>query len=53
MPFRETVTVYCEKHKEHTDTFYGQNAEFMNVYGGGTMLKMPMIRKTVGRRVWN
>jgi hypothetical protein len=32
MLFRETVTVYCEKHMEHTDTLCGQNAEFCNIY---------------------
>jgi thioredoxin-related protein len=26
--FRETVAVYCEILKEHTDTLCGQNAEF-------------------------
>jgi translation initiation factor IF-1 len=26
MWFRETVTVYCENHTEHTDTLCGQNA---------------------------
>jgi hypothetical protein len=28
MLFRETVTVCCENHTEHTDTLCGQNAEF-------------------------
>jgi hypothetical protein len=28
MLFGETVAVYCENHMEHTDTLYGQNAEF-------------------------
>jgi hypothetical protein len=28
MLFWETVAVYCENHTEHTDTLYGQNAEF-------------------------
>jgi hypothetical protein len=28
MLFRETVAVYCENHKEHTNTLCGQNAEF-------------------------
>jgi hypothetical protein len=28
MLFRETVAVYCENHTEHTNTLYGQNAEF-------------------------
>jgi hypothetical protein len=28
MLFRETVTVYCENHTEHTNTLCGQNAEF-------------------------
>jgi hypothetical protein len=27
VPFRETVAVYCETHKEHTNTLCGQNAE--------------------------
>jgi hypothetical protein len=29
MLFRETVAVYCEHHKEHTNTLYGQNAELL------------------------
>jgi hypothetical protein len=29
MLFRETVTVYCENHMEHTDTFCGENAEYV------------------------
>jgi thioredoxin-related protein len=32
MLFRETVAVYSENHTEHTDTLYGQNAEFCNIY---------------------
>jgi hypothetical protein len=32
MLFRETVTVYCENHTEHTDTLCEQNAEFCNIY---------------------
>jgi hypothetical protein len=32
MLFRETVAVYCENHLEHTNTLYGQNAEFCNMY---------------------
>jgi hypothetical protein len=31
MLFRETVTVYCENHTEHTNTLCGQNAEFWYV----------------------
>jgi hypothetical protein len=27
--FWETVAVYCEHYMEHTDTLYGQNAEYM------------------------
>jgi hypothetical protein len=29
MVFWETVTIYCENHMEHTNTFCGQNAEFI------------------------
>jgi hypothetical protein len=29
MLFRETVAVYCENHKEHTNTLCGQNAELL------------------------
>jgi hypothetical protein len=29
MLFRETVSVYCENHMEHTDTLCGQNAGFL------------------------
>jgi hypothetical protein len=29
MLFGETVAVYCENHKEHTDTLCGQNAEVL------------------------
>jgi translation initiation factor IF-1 len=28
MLFGETVAVYCENHTEHTNTLWGQNAEF-------------------------
>jgi hypothetical protein len=28
MLFRETIGVYCENHMEHTNTLWGQNAEF-------------------------
>jgi hypothetical protein len=36
MFFRETITAYCENHTKHTDTLYGQNAEFLYVKAGGT-----------------
>jgi hypothetical protein len=36
MQFGETATVYFEIHMEHTDTFCGQNAEFLYVKAGGT-----------------
>jgi hypothetical protein len=36
MLFRETVAVYCENHKEHTDTLCGQNEEFSYVTADGT-----------------
>jgi hypothetical protein len=35
MLFGETVAVYCENHTEHTDTLFGQNAEFWCVKAGG------------------
>jgi hypothetical protein len=36
MLFGETVAVYCENHKEHTNALRGQNAEFWCVKAGGT-----------------
>jgi hypothetical protein len=36
MLFGEIVAVYCENHKEHTNTLCGQNAEFWYVKAGGT-----------------
>jgi hypothetical protein len=36
MPFRETVTVYCENRMKHSKTVCGQNAEFWHVKAGGT-----------------
>jgi hypothetical protein len=39
MLFRETVTVYCENHTEHTHTLRGQNAEFYFVKTGGAYKK--------------
>jgi hypothetical protein len=36
MVFRETVTVYCENHMEHTNKLFGRNAEFYYVQPGGT-----------------
>jgi hypothetical protein len=32
MRFRETVAVYCENHKQHTNSLCGQNAEFWHEY---------------------
>jgi hypothetical protein len=32
MVFRETVTVYCENHTEHTNSLCGLNAQFCNIY---------------------
>jgi hypothetical protein len=34
MPFGETVAVYFESHMEHTNTFCGQNIEYIKA--GGT-----------------
>jgi hypothetical protein len=34
MLFRETVAVYCENHREHTNTLRGQNGEFWYVKAG-------------------
>jgi hypothetical protein len=36
MLFKETVAVYCESHKQHTNTLCGQNAEFLNINAGST-----------------
>jgi hypothetical protein len=36
MLFGETVAVYCENDKEHTDALYGQDAEIWCVKAGGT-----------------
>jgi hypothetical protein len=33
MLFRETVTVYCENHTEHTNVLHSQGIEFFNVCG--------------------
>jgi hypothetical protein len=38
MLFGETVAVYCENHKEHTNTWCGQNAGFWCVKAVGTTL---------------
>jgi hypothetical protein len=38
MLFRETVAVYCENHTEHTNTLYGQSAEFYYVKADGTYI---------------
>jgi hypothetical protein len=35
MLFGETVAVYCENYKEHTDTLCGQNVEVWYVKAGG------------------
>jgi hypothetical protein len=37
MLFRGTVAVYCENHKEHTNTLCGQNAEFSLYLTGNTL----------------
>jgi hypothetical protein len=31
MLFTETVAVYCENHKEHTNALCEQNAEILNI----------------------
>jgi hypothetical protein len=36
MLFGETVAVYCENHKEHTDTLRGKNAVLWCVKARGT-----------------
>jgi hypothetical protein len=36
MLFGETVAVYCENHREHTDTLCGQKAEYYNMEAAGT-----------------
>jgi hypothetical protein len=36
MLFKVTATPYCDNHTKHTDTLYGQNAEFWFVKEGGT-----------------
>jgi hypothetical protein len=33
MRFGETVAVYCESHREHTNTLCGQNAEYVKASG--------------------
>jgi hypothetical protein len=33
--FREKIAIYCDNHTKHTNTFYGQNAEFLDVKAGG------------------
>jgi hypothetical protein len=40
MPFGETVAVYCENHKEHTDILCEQNAGFWytRIKAGGTYI---------------
>jgi hypothetical protein len=37
MLFRETVAVYCENHREHTNTLCGQNAENLYIETGSTL----------------
>jgi hypothetical protein len=36
MLFRETVTVYCKNHTEHTDKLCEHNAELLYVKASGT-----------------
>jgi hypothetical protein len=38
MLFKETDAVYCDNHKEHINTLWGQNTEFQYVQVGGTYL---------------
>jgi hypothetical protein len=40
MPFRETVAVYCENHREHTNTLCGQKAKFWYVKAGSAYSKL-------------
>jgi hypothetical protein len=34
--FRETIAVYCENHMEHTNTLFGENAQFSPYLTGNT-----------------
>jgi hypothetical protein len=36
MLFGETVAVYCENHKKHTNILRGKNVWFLYVKAGGT-----------------
>jgi hypothetical protein len=36
MLFRGIIALYSENHMEHMITFCGQNAEILNVKGGGS-----------------
>jgi hypothetical protein len=36
LPRRETVTLYRENRTKHTNTHWGQNAQYCNVKVGGT-----------------
>jgi hypothetical protein len=40
MLFGDTVAVYCDNHREHTDTLCGKNENFLYVKVGGTYCNM-------------
>jgi hypothetical protein len=46
MLFRETVAVYCENHTEHTNTQWGQNAQFCNICEFSSYLKRKKVSET-------
>jgi hypothetical protein len=54
MLFRETVAVYCENHKEHTNTLCGHNAEFLYVKLGGALGSegLPNSKIFMADRMW-
>jgi hypothetical protein len=51
MLFGGAVAVYCENHTIHTNTLYGQNAEFLDVKGGGTGFSMWEYLPSVSREI--
>jgi len=38
MMCREVIAVFCESPTEHLNTLYGQNAEFLDVKAGATLM---------------
>jgi len=38
MMCREVIAAFCDRHTEHLNTLYGENAEYLYVKAGATLM---------------